>query len=902
MAGVASGDGGEGARPIVSGFERFHAEAGKTDALGGRLLLGELNCASCHRGTDAPLAPVARKLAPILDRVGSRVQVEHLRAYLANPRQVKPGTTMPNVLTGLPKAEAEADVEALVHFLAGTGSTVAKAPSRRLVGAGRTLYTQAGCAACHGVPDDPSPALASSVPLGDVGGKYTAASLAAFLANPLECRPSGRMPSLNLKDVEAQSIASYLLKDVKFETPAWLAYHYYEGDWDKLPDLDKLTPVASGMAETFDVSPARRRDSYALRFEGTFEIDRPGNYQFFVSSDDGSRVSVDDKVVVDNDGIHPNSAKSGRVRLTKGRHKVVVEYFQGGGEAELDVEFEGPGVPRRPLASDLVPSDGAKPAPGEGKAPTRFVVDPAQADKGRALFASLGCASCHQLKEEEKAVDPRPASTPFAALKPDAGCLASEPPKGVPDYDLSPRQRAAIAAALVSPEPNPPGEREVVARTMLAFNCYTCHVRDGVGGVEEGRDSAFATTQKEMGDEGRIPPNLTGVGGKLTEAWLKHVLADAPKDRPYVLTRMPKFGEGNVGHLVQPLAKLDALEPVAVPGFDIPEKRVKATGRFLVGSQAFNCGSCHQFKEYQAAGIQALDMTMMTKRLRREWFTRYVVDPQAFRPGTRMPSAWPEGKSLLENVFEGSTPKQVESVWLYLSDGPNAAVPYGVGRDPIPLVADKTAVIYRNFIQGAGPRGIGVGYPEKANLAFDANDLRLALIWQGAFIDASKHWTGRGEGFQGPLGDNVLALPAGPSLTILPDEAAEWPRLKAKERGDKFKGYRLAEAGRPVFLYDVGSVHVEDFPEAVSGGEVPSLRRTIDLTSDQPAPGLTLRAATGRKIEPLGQDWFGVDGEWKVRVVGEAKAFVRQSGGKAELILPVKLDGGKARIVEEFAW
>ena len=47
------------------------------------------------------------------------------------------------------------------------------------------------------------------------------------------------------------------------------------------------------------------------------------------------------------------------------------------------------------------------------------------------------------------------------------------------------------------------------------------------------------------------------------------------------------------------------------------------------------------------------------------------------------------------------------------------------------------------------------------NLAFDANELRLAMIWQGGFIDAARHWTDRGAGFEGPLGDNVLQLPAG---------------------------------------------------------------------------------------------------------------------------------------------
>jgi hypothetical protein len=405
-----------------------------------------------------------------------------------------------------------------------------------------------------------------------------------------------------------------------------------------------------------------------------------------------------------------------------------------------------------------------------------------------------------------------------------------------------------------------------------------------------------------MGEEGRIPPLLTGVGGKLTESWLKHILADGAKDRPYMLTRMPKFGEANVGHLARPLELVDAVEPVPVPHFDVPERRVKATGRFIVGSQAFNCGSCHQFNEFQAAGIQALDMTLMTRRLRRDWFHRYVVDPPAFRPGTRMPTAWPGGKSQLDTIYDGDTLKQIESMWIYLSDGPNAAVPYGVGREPIPLVADKEAILYRNFISGAGPRAIGVGYPEKANLAFDANELRLALIWQGAFIDASRHWTGRGEGFQGPLGDNILSLPFGPSFATLPSEAAEWPRRKAKDQDTRFKGYNLAGAGRPVFQYDVGGVHVEDFPEGVSGGDTPTIRRTLDLSAEKPSDGLYFRAAVGKAIEPLGEGWYGIDREWKVRITADSKPIVRDSAGKAELIVPIKLDRGKTRIVEEYAW
>ena len=113
-----------------------------------------------------------------------------------------------------------------------------------------------------------------------------------------------------------------------------------------------------------------------------------------------------------------------------------------------------------------------------------------------------------------------------------------------------------------------------------------------------------------------------------------------------------------------------------------------------------------------------------------------------------------------------------------------------MGRKFIPLVPTDEAIIYRNFIEGAGTRAIGVGYPEKVNLAFDANDLRLALIWQGGFIDAAKHWTDRGDGFEGPLGDDVLSLPVGASFAVLGKTDAPWPTGNPKDAGYKFLGYR----------------------------------------------------------------------------------------------------------------
>src|SRR4029079_11158869 len=105
---------------------------------------------------------------------------------------------------------------------------------------------------------------------------------------------------------------------------------------------------------------------------------------------------------------------------------------------------------------------------------------------------------------------------------------------------------------------------------------------------------------------------------------------------------------------------------------------------------------------------------------------------------------------------------QIAAIWTYLADAERARIPSGLIIATMELVPVEHAIIYRNFIAGAGPRAIGVGYPEGIHQAFDANDMRIALLWQGRFMDASRHWSGRGEGFQPPAGEKVLQLAAGP--------------------------------------------------------------------------------------------------------------------------------------------
>ena len=129
---------------------------------------------------------------------------------------------------------------------------------------GEMLFHSVGCLACHDPrKDPPSAPLPTSVLIGTPSRKYTLPGLAQFLQDPLAVRPSGRMPHLNLSAAEARDIASFLLNDL--EIVSGLQYAYYEGDWESLPNFSKLTPVAAGEAEDFDLKLARRRDHFALR-------------------------------------------------------------------------------------------------------------------------------------------------------------------------------------------------------------------------------------------------------------------------------------------------------------------------------------------------------------------------------------------------------------------------------------------------------------------------------------------------------------------------------------------------------------------------------------------------------------------------------------------------------------
>jgi len=528
--------------------------------------------------------------------------------------------------------------------------------------------------------------------------------------------------------------------------------------------------------------------------------------------------------------------------------------------------------------------------------PVPFVLDAVKAAKGRELFAQLNCGACHEQKSTAR---PAPALT---ALNVSLGCLSETPPASVPDFHLNAAHLADLRAALdalKSPDLGVPEPRQRLAHALATFRCTSCHARDGSGGVTAQSDVWFTSNGEDLGEEGRIPPRLDGVGDKLRAAWLSNVLERGASVRPYFNTRMPRFGLNNVGQLPGLFIALDRRASTLPPVVDSADAQRDA-GRRLVGTDGLSCIACHRFNRQPGHTMQAIDLTTSPERLNEDWFRRFLRDPNLFNVGTRMPAFWPEGASPLPVLLGGSTERQQAALWTYLSDGPRSKFPEGLSRQNMELIVGGEAVVYRGKLWEAGFRAVAIGHPEQVNAAFDAEEMRLSLLWRGRFLNAGAHWGVQGMGQIRPLGSNVVVFPHGPALAVLPDENSSWPTPAPRELGAKFRGYQLDALNRPTLLYSFRGVDVEDFMTGTNTNGTTSIHRTVRFAGAAPER-LHFRVAAG-KLLPAGVNSWRLDSSLTLHVTSSRPAFVPGDDGRQELLVPIHFRDGKSQLEVDYVW
>ena len=620
---------------------------------------------------------------------------------------------------------------------------------------GRLLYNELGCVNCHGgvtgLPAMRGPELAT------VTQRVRSEWLRKFVADPASVHPGAVMPQVLAKADDKTLVA---------------IEHY-------LASLKPKT-ASKGPAKILHVNGARGGELFNTL--GCVACHAPG--KGFVPPDglpkdtEFTHRSVafgDLKAKYSLDSLGAFILDPLKVRTDGRMPKIVMDRQDSIDIAGYLLEFQG--------------SDGRL-----DNSVVSVAADKALAIAGRKAVIAAQCAACHDLPKDA-------AAKPVALKKADGGCLDADHAKG-PRYALSDAQRAALKLFLTKKD-EAASPKLAADLTLQALNCVSCHERDGLGGPDAARKPYFQGDHN-LGDTGRYPPPLTGVGGKLRPEWLAKVLAGENRVRPYLKTKMPQYGAATA-ELGKLLGVADARAPLKFEGGD------DTAGRKLLGTQGgAGCITCHRWGDRPSLGVQGPDISNIAARLQEGWLREYLINPAGYRPGTLMPSFWPGGKSFNPTILGGDTDKQIAAIYKFAESANGEPEGFPQNRNgEFEIVPKDRPVVQRAFLDGVGVRAILVGFPTGVHLAYDGDKGGPGLAWKGRFFDAYLTWFSRFPTFEKPIGEQVVAWPK---------PVVAWPKS-----ADRFLGYRLDAKGNPTFLNEQRGVKVEETYEGVEGG----LRRTV---------------------------------------------------------------------------
>lgn len=106
---------------------------------------------------------------------------------------------------------------------------------------------------------------------------------------------------------------------------------YYKGSFDSTKNMSSFTPSQVFHVKNIEVPAEANAPSFGLQYRGYIDVPESGIYSFYLTSDDGSALSVDNKKVINNDGLHSAIERSGEVALEKGLHQFSLDFIEGGG-------------------------------------------------------------------------------------------------------------------------------------------------------------------------------------------------------------------------------------------------------------------------------------------------------------------------------------------------------------------------------------------------------------------------------------------------------------------------------------------------------------------------------------------------------------------------------------------
>jgi alpha-L-fucosidase len=157
-------------------------------------------------------------------------------------------------------------------------------------------------------------------------------------------------------DVQQAAVKTYNMMGavgVPRLTPG-IEYRYYEDESMSLKKMLQLQSLKTGIATQLSIDNKLRKEKYGFIFEGLIKIAKTGVYNFYLTSDDGSQLFIDDEMVVNNDGNHGMEEKMDKAVLQKGLHRIKLLYYDAGGGNGLSVSYNLQGQQKQSLPSAIL--------------------------------------------------------------------------------------------------------------------------------------------------------------------------------------------------------------------------------------------------------------------------------------------------------------------------------------------------------------------------------------------------------------------------------------------------------------------------------------------------------------------------------------------------------------------
>jgi hexosaminidase len=159
-----------------------------------------------------------------------------------------------------------------------------------------------------------------------------------------------------LVEIPAEKQEMLLGLQMSANITAGVDFDLYSGLFKSTMDMDSLKSSSRGVMSSISLPDPPPGKPFGLIMRGYIHAEKPGVYRFYLKSDDGSTLTFGDRMVVNHDGAHGATERSGETALGKGWHMFELRYFDAGGARSLEVSWSGPGFDKQPVPASSLAS------------------------------------------------------------------------------------------------------------------------------------------------------------------------------------------------------------------------------------------------------------------------------------------------------------------------------------------------------------------------------------------------------------------------------------------------------------------------------------------------------------------------------------------------------------------